>query len=71
MDKLHDNNGLLTLIGNWDWQPQKLKEQYGQLLYRDLSFEVGKEKDLLTRIGSRLSKTPSEVINILKKLKAF
>ena len=70
MKELHDNNGLFMVFGNWDWQPQKLKEQYGQLLYKDLKFEVGKENDLLTRIGNRLNKTLPEVINILKKLKS-
>ena len=68
MDKLHDTSMLFTYIGNWDWQPQKLKEQFGQLLFKDLKFDIGKEKDLIYRIGSRLKKTPTEVINILKRL---
>ena len=71
MNTLNDNKGLTSLVGNWDWQPQKLKEQFGQLLYKDLKLEVGKEKDLLTRIGNRLRKTPTQVINILKTLKPF
>ena len=71
MNRLNDNKGLTTLVGNWDWQPQKLKEQFGQLLFKDLKLEVGKEKDLLTRIGNRLRKTPTQVINILKTLKPF
>lgn len=70
MNELHDNNRLFILIGDWDWQPQKLKEQFGQLLYKDMKFEAGKERDLLTRIGSRLNKTLPEVINILKKLRS-
>jgi hypothetical protein len=68
MDKLHDKSKLLTYIGNWDWQPHKLKEQFGQLLFKDVKFDNGKEKDLIYRIGSRLKKTPTEVINILKRL---
>ena len=71
MNKFNDNKGHISLVGNWDWQPQKLKEQFGQLLYKDIKFEVGKEKDLLTRIGNRLRKTPTQVINILKTLKPF
>ena len=71
MNKLNDNKGLTSLVGNWDWQPQKLKEQFGQLLYKDLKLEVGREKDLLTRIGNRLRKTPTQVINMLKTLKPF
>ena len=71
MKELQDNNGLFMVFGNWDWQPQKLKEQYGQLLYKDLEFEVGKENDLLTRIGIRLNKTLPEVMDIIKRLKPF
>ncbi|MCR9288561.1 MAG: hypothetical protein NXI23_14390 [Bacteroidetes bacterium] len=69
MGESQNNNGLFMVIGNWDWQPQKLKEQFGQLLYKDLKLEVGKENDLLIRIGIRLNKTLPEVMNILKKLK--
>ena len=69
MDNLLELNGLNTILGNWDWQPQKLKEQFGQLLYKDLTLEVGKENDLLSRIGMRLDKTLPEVMNLLKKLK--
>ena len=64
-----DNNGLFMVLGNWDWQPQKLKEQYGQLTLADVTFKLGNENDLLTRIGIRLNKTLPEVMNILKKLK--
>ena len=69
MDNLLEHNRLNAILGNWDWQPQKLKEQFGQLLYRDLTLEVGKENDLLSRIGMRLNKTLPEVMNILKRLK--
>jgi hypothetical protein len=62
------NHEIFTVIGNWDWQPQKLKEQFGQLLYKDLKYETGKEYDLLTRIGMRLNKKHSEVMYILKAL---
>ena len=66
-----DNNGRFIVLGNWDWQPQKLKEQFGQLLFKDLTLEVGKENDLLERIGIRLNKTIPEVMNILKKLRCI
>ena len=71
MDNLLNHNGLNTILGNWDWPPKKLKGQFGQLTFSDLKFEVGKEKDLLTRIGMRLNKILPEVKNILKKLKPF
>ena len=69
MNKLHDTNGLFILIGNWDWQPKVLKEQFGQLTLSDVTYVFGKENDMLTRIGIRLNKSCFEVINILKKLK--
>jgi hypothetical protein len=71
MDYIPDYYRPKTFIGNWDWQPQKLKQQFGQLTISDLRFEIGKENDLLTRIGIRLNKKLPEVINILKKLKPF
>ncbi len=66
-----DNNGLFMVLGNWDWQTQQLKEQYGQLTLADVTFKLGREDDLLTRIGIRLGKTLPEVMDILKKLKPF
>ena len=51
------NNELFRNIGNWDWQPKKLKEQFGQLRLSDVALDVGKENDLLTRIGNRINKT--------------
>ena len=67
---MDNNNELFNNIGNWDWQPKKLKEQFGQLRLSDVALEVGKEIDLLTRIGNRINKTIPEVINILKKLRS-
>jgi hypothetical protein len=71
MDNLLNDNRFGPAIGNWDWQPQKLKEKFGQLTLSDVTFQLGKENDMLTRIGIRLNKTLPEVINILKKLKPF
>ncbi len=65
------NNVHAMVIGNWDWQPQKLKEQYGQLTLADVTFRPERENDLLTRIGIRLNKTLPEVMDVLKKLKPF
>ena len=69
MNKLIGNIRLYVVIGNWDWQPKKLKEQFGQLTFKDIRFEEGKEDELVKRIGIRLNKTRQEVINILKKLR--
>ena len=66
-----DNNRRFMVLGNWDWQPHKLKEQYGQLTLADVTLKLGRENDLLTRIGNRLGKTLPEVLDILKKLNPF
>lgn len=71
MDELLNNHGFAPAIGNWDWQPKKLKERFGELTLSDVTLKYGKEKDMLSRIGNRLDKTHCEVINILKKLTPF
>lgn len=71
MTREQDNMGLFKTFGNWDSQPHKLKEQYGQLTLADVKFVAGKEQELLTRIGIRLNKSIPEVMVILKKLKPF
>ena len=71
MDNLPNHSRLGTPFGNRDWQPQILKEQYGQLTLSDVTFELGKENAMLARIGIRLNKTLPEVIRTLKKLKPF
>lgn len=69
MDNLLNHNILGSTLGNWDWQPQILKSQFGQLTLSDVTFELGKENDMLTRIGIRLNKSRYQVIRILKKLR--
>lgn len=67
MDKI----GNKAILGNWDWQPKKLKEIFGQLTLSDVTLILGKENNMLARIANRLGKTHYEVVNILKKLNPF
>lgn len=69
MDNPQDDNRLGTVIGNWDWQPKKLKEQFGQLTLFDVTIELCKESEMLNRIGARLHKSRDQVIQILVDLK--
>jgi hypothetical protein len=55
------------MLGNWDVQSLRLKRTFAQLTDADLKFELGKENELLTRVGTRLNKKREEVISILKK----
>ncbi len=71
MDHLINHIQDNTIYGNWDWQPLRLKEQFGQLTLSDVTFKNGRERDMLTRIGVRLNKTLPEVIQIIRKLKSF
>jgi hypothetical protein len=52
--------------GNWSDQSKELKSKFPQLTDSDLKFESGKENEMLKRVESRLSKTRSEVIGLIK-----
>ena len=58
-----------ALINTSTWEPQAkiLKSKFSQITDVDLKFEIGKENDLLNRIGTRINKSREEVINIIKK----
>ena len=57
----------LIVNGTWEPQAKQLKSKFSQLTDVDLKFEIGKENDLLNRIGKRINKSREEGINIIKK----
>lgn len=61
------NTEAFKVIGNWDAQSKELRQKYSQLTDSDVKFETGKEEELLTRLGTRLSKKREEVIDILRQ----
>ena len=61
--------GNFKIEGDWKNQSKNLKTKFSQLTDEDLKFEVGKENDLLNRVGTRLNKNKEEVISILKETK--
>jgi len=67
MEQTKDKIGSFKVVGNWDEQSKKLKEEFSELTDADLTFENGKETELLTRIEARLNKKRDAVIKILKK----
>jgi hypothetical protein len=68
MDTTHTQpTGTFKITGDWAVQSKHLKQQFSQLTDADLTFEVGKENDLLKKIETRLNKKRDEVINIIKK----
>ena len=68
MDNLSNDHRFSIYIDKWDWQPRRLKEQFGQLTLSDVTLIFGQENDMIDRIAYRLGKTKIEVINILKRL---
>ena len=58
----------MDYMGNWDWQPRILKQQYGELTLSDVTFRPDLNGDIITRIGLRLQKSRNQVISILRKL---
>lgn len=52
--------------GDWNKQSNALKEKYPKLTSEDVKFETGKETDLFKRLETRLDKSRTEVIGILK-----
>ena len=69
MNKSQLSKEFLASIRNWDWQPKKLKSQFGQLTLSDVHLEVGKEEELLGRIGKRLNKKRQDIIDLLNNLR--
>lgn len=55
------------ITGNWNLQSKRLKETYSQLSDADLTFESGKENELLLRLGKKLGKSRDQVIDIIRK----
>lgn len=55
------------MIGNWAEQSKELKSKFAQLTDEDLKYDLGKEKELLGRVQSRLNKSHDEVVNIIRK----
>lgn len=52
--------------GNWELLARQLKATYSQLTDADLSYETGKENEMLSRVGSRLKMNRAEVIRMIK-----
>jgi len=58
----------LTIKGNWNEVKGKLKQRYGQLTDDDLTFEEGKEDELLGRLQQRLGKTKEELRDFIERV---
>ncbi|MDH6253484.1 hypothetical protein M2347_003211 [Chryseobacterium sp. H1D6B] len=68
MDTDHNKgNDGFKMPEDWKLLSKQLKEKFSLLTDSDLRFEVGKEGDLLSRMGYKLSKNREQVMDIIKK----
>lgn len=58
----------LQMKGTWNEVKGKLKQKYGELTDDDLTFEEGKEDELLGRLQKRLGKSKEEVREYIAQL---
>lgn len=58
----------LDFKGKWNELKGKAKQEYGELTDDDLTYEEGKEDELVGRIQQKLGKAREEVVDWLKGL---
>ncbi len=58
----------LKLKGNWNETKGKMKKAYAELTDDDLTYEDGKDDELVGKIQQKLGKTKEDVISWIEKL---
>ena len=58
----------LNVIGYWDRKREKLKQIFPIITDEDLSYNEGKEKEMIEMLGNKLGKTKEELISIISCL---
>jgi len=58
----------LEIKGNWNELKGKIKQQWGELNDDDLTYQEGKEDELLGRIQKKTGKAKEEIIHFIEKL---
>ncbi|MBP6515989.1 MAG: hypothetical protein KA242_02995 [Chitinophagales bacterium] len=59
-----------TITGNWTSLSKQFKVKFPHLSDADLKFVPGEEKDLLTRLTTKLHKTNEELVTLIQKFEA-
>lgn len=54
--------------GNWNELKGKIKQNYGELTEDDLTYEEGKEDELVGRLQKKMGKTKEEVTSWINNL---
>lgn len=57
----------LTLKGDWNIAKGKLKQKYAKLTDNDLTYENGREEELIGRIQKRVGSTREEIERSVKE----
>jgi hypothetical protein len=55
------------ITGNWTTLSKQLKTKFPHLNDADLKFAPGSEKDLLSRLATKLHKTNDELVTLIQK----
>jgi uncharacterized protein YjbJ (UPF0337 family) len=58
----------LELKGNWNEVKGKLKQKYGQLTDDDLTFEEGKEDEVIGRIQQKTGEAKENIRDFISRL---
>jgi len=56
------------VIGYWNEKKEKLKQKYSNITDEDVSFRLGKEKEMVEMLGYKLSKSMVEMCAIIDTL---
>lgn len=57
-----------NIIGYWDETKEKLKQKFPDITDDDLSFNDGKEREMIEMLSYKLGKTKEELVSILSTL---
>jgi hypothetical protein len=58
----------LDITRLWKQKKEKLKQKYPVITDADLRFSVGKEKEMMERLGNKLGKSIKELLTIIVTL---
>jgi len=58
----------LDIAGFWNKKKAKLKQKYPVITDADLRFSLGKEKEMMERLGNKLGKSIKELLTIIVTL---
>lgn len=61
-------NWKLKLNGSWNETKGKIKQTYGDLTDDDLTYEEGKDDELVGRLQTKLGKTKDEIVKWINNL---